>query len=268
MDVLSVLLELRPIKAVTAETPTNQDEANVSFTQEQCGIIPPMPSQLTASGVWAQRADYPGTPLEPRDDGNQGVIGGTSTPKSRRFSDPRESLSSPPVDASYRGPPLQGAWAKPLGSVAVKACCTPRGSVSFMSPAPATPPPTISPAPTVTAARRGVAPQGSLVRQGSHPPNVSIGGGGGAQASSGGAQDATRRQRQGSVQEPMQKVVRNYGPRRPSQPYDTKNEYQRSESDSHALAGPVGAGNQRKNTSEPPTNRPQVGSAKSHRIKR
>ena len=284
LEELVVILELKPAKSITAETPTNQDEASVQFSQDQWDIVSPMqPGHMVASGIWALRADYPGTPLDTRDEGGQG------TP--RKFSISRESVAeSPPgIEMSYRGPPLQGAWTKPLGMIGLRDCCTPRGSGGGTS---ATPPTTVSPAPTVKAAepsvtsRSGVAsPQGTLHgfnRQGSHPNMAAKVDG--AQATGGGAQDV-RNKRHSLMQDSTLRAMDgnygarggnygardgNYSPRRISQPLYTRgNEYQRSESDSRAVVGPAGAGDQT-NTSGPTANRTQScgAVAKPHRTRR
>ena len=280
LEELLVHLELKPSKAITAETPANPDDLSHSFSSlDQWDLVSPMPGQPITSGIWAQRAEYPGTPLEPREDSIQVVTGGSSTPGSRRFSGSRCSYDSPPTEVSYRGAPLQGAWTKPLGVVSQKACCTPPPHPpGFVTPAPTTPPTSVSHTPAVTAvephgaARKGATLQRnqcSLVRHGSHPPNVSLeasksGGEGGG----GGAQDVVQRRRHGSMQVPAHKGAGgSSGTRRASQQYKGS-DYQRSESDSHTTTGPVGPGDQRRNTSEPLANRAQGGGAKTHRVKR
>lgn len=258
LEELPVSLELKPTKSITMETPTNQDECDNIL--DQWDIVSPMQAgQMVASGVWAVRADYPGTPLEARDEG-----GGAGTP--RRFS----VVESPPIEMGYRGPPLQGAWTKPLGLMGLREHC-PRGSGRSTC---VTPPTAVSPTLIMKAAepsvmaRRGVAsPQGTLYgfnRQSSHP-NMEV-------AKVGSAQYAQNR-RHSSMLRAVGGNYGNYGARRISQPPGIRgNEYQRSESDSKAMDGPPG--DQRKNTSEPiPPSRTQSCSGggaagKPHRVKR
>ena len=107
---ITVELELQP-------SPSESRVEDVSTLIEQnqphlskVDFPSPTQSQPQLAGIWASRAQFPGTPLEPR----QTLISSEETVKPKRsFSAVELTDGQRQTGYSYSGNPLLGAWAKP-----------------------------------------------------------------------------------------------------------------------------------------------------------
>ena len=101
--------EITMTTSSTTSTLSNQS----NLRPDEINLVSPKTSQPQLSGIWASRAHFPGTPLEPRDRNATEV---SLRRNSRHELPDRVGEYQSPVENQYSGQPLLGAWATPGSS--------------------------------------------------------------------------------------------------------------------------------------------------------